>query len=227
MCAARRATSTRLTRLAAKASPYHNAVTLYEAADSETRPGPSTRRQSSRIKHESAEPDSVLDVPDDGIEAAAQTKPGPRQRKAKTKVPDSEGFPDVSRSESPKKRKPPSKPKPIPQALDVPHPTPTRWADVYAAIKEMRSRIEAPVDTMGCDQAQLRERDPKVGRLCSELCLDAMGVDFFVVLEPTFRDPRVFDALLANQGRSDRRGSGQTQNRTWWLAFRPSHVGRG
>ena len=155
MCAARRTTSTRLTRLAAKASPYHNAVTLYEAGDPDSA-GPSTPRRPSRVKQEPTDPETP------GPDVSSDTKQGrtvsktPRQKRAKTDVPDS----DASRK-SPKK--PTSKPKAIPQRLDVPQPAPAKWEDAYAAIKEMRSRVVAPVDTMGCDQAQLKERDPKVG----------------------------------------------------------------
>lgn len=56
----------------------------------------------------------------------------------------------------------PRKPKPVPQSLAVPHPAPPRWKEAYDAIKRMRENILAPVDTMGCDQAQLKEVDPKV-----------------------------------------------------------------
>jgi len=34
------------------------------------------------------------------------------------------------------------------QALEKPHPAPARWQETYDAIKEMRSRFPAPVDTM-------------------------------------------------------------------------------
>ncbi len=54
------------------------------------------------------------------------------------------------------------KQKSIPTALEKPHPAPENWREVYDSIKEMRSRIVAPVDTMGCDQAQFKETDPKV-----------------------------------------------------------------
>lgn len=47
-------------------------------------------------------------------------------------------------------------------SLEVPHPTPERWEETYKAIKEMRAKTVAPVDTMGCDSAQLHEIDPKV-----------------------------------------------------------------
>ncbi|TFY78758.1 hypothetical protein EWM64_g5254 [Hericium alpestre] len=43
----------------------------------------------------------------------------------------------------------PRKPKAIPQSLEKPHPAPLHWKEVYDAIKEMRAKIVAPVDTMG------------------------------------------------------------------------------
>ena len=50
--------------------------------------------------------------------------------------------------------------------LDRAHPAPEKWREVYDAIKEMRKSggpaCNAPVDTMGCDQAQYLEIDPKV-----------------------------------------------------------------
>lgn len=46
--------------------------------------------------------------------------------------------------------------------LDNPHPAPENWEETYNQIKEMRKKTVAPVDTMGCAQAQLREIDPKV-----------------------------------------------------------------
>ena len=60
-----------------------------------------------------------------------------------------------------KGRRPPRKQKSVPTALQEPHPAPERWREVYDTIKDMRSRTVAPVDTMGCDQAQFRETDPK------------------------------------------------------------------
>ena len=132
-----------------KASPYHNAVTLYEAGDPDSA-GPSNLRRPSRVKQEPTDPETP------GLDVSSDTKQGrtisKRQKHAKTDVPDS----DVS-------RKSPKKPTSKPKGLDVPQPGPARWEDAYAAIKEMRSRVVAPVDTMGCDQARLTERDPKVG----------------------------------------------------------------
>jgi endonuclease-3 len=56
----------------------------------------------------------------------------------------------------------PHKPKAIKLALDKPHPAPAHWRETYDAIKEMRARFPAPVDTMGCDTAKWKETDPRV-----------------------------------------------------------------
>jgi len=56
----------------------------------------------------------------------------------------------------------PKKFKAIAQSLAIPHPPPSTWRETYDTIKDMRSRFVAPVDTMGCDRAQLKETDPKV-----------------------------------------------------------------
>lgn len=66
------------------------------------------------------------------------------------------------------------KQKSIQTALDKPHPAPENWREVYDTIKEMRSRIVAPVDTMGCDQAQFKETDPKVRATNLRSCLALM-----------------------------------------------------
>jgi hypothetical protein len=42
------------------------------------------------------------------------------------------------------------------------HPVPPRWRETYDTVKEMCSHIVAPVDTMVCDQAQLKEITSKV-----------------------------------------------------------------
>lgn len=65
------------------------------------------------------------------------------------------GQPSPSKSKARKQKS-------IPTALDKPHPAPENWREVYDTIKKMRSSIVAPVDTMGCDQAQFKETDPKV-----------------------------------------------------------------
>lgn len=103
------------------------------------------------------------------------------QKPVSVKVEDIEGSDDVSlkRGASSKRTKTvrqanassPRKAKPIRQALDIPHPAPTGWREAYDSIKEMRSHIVAPVDTMGCEQAQLKETDPQV-RQCMGMLVD-------------------------------------------------------
>ncbi|KAH0830164.1 hypothetical protein J3R83DRAFT_1513 [Lanmaoa asiatica] len=167
-----------------KASQYHSAVTLYHEAPSqdnidsdahEAQAGPSTPQRSSRVKQEPTDPETPnLDVPGDAGKQARtkltkKTRATPRGKRVKKEVSDSEAYREASQRRSPKK--PTSKPKAIPQTLEVPHPAPAKWADVYAAIKDMRSRIVAPVDTMGCDQAQLGEQDPKNQRFATLVSL--------------------------------------------------------
>ncbi len=69
-------------------------------------------------------------------------------------------------SESPSKAAK-AKAKPVPQELETPHSTPPNWREAYDTIKAMRSRFVAPVDTMGCAQAQTGETDPRVGNQLS------------------------------------------------------------
>jgi len=65
----------------------------------------------------------------------------------------------------------PKKHKPIQQALETPHPPPARWSETYGTIKDMRSRIVAPVDTMGCSRAQLEETIPQNQRFATLVSL--------------------------------------------------------
>ncbi|THH04467.1 hypothetical protein EW145_g5503 [Phellinidium pouzarii] len=55
--------------------------------------------------------------------------------------------------------------------LDEPHPAPSKWEETFNAIREMRKKYVAPVDTMGCDQAKYRETDPKARRLSTLVSL--------------------------------------------------------
>jgi hypothetical protein len=140
MSALERSASSRATRLAARASPYHSSVTLFDVDESRK---PSSR-PSKRVKLE----DAVVDIEDtipDTTTADELEDPGPSSRSAKR-----------IKSSSPRK------PKPIQKALKVPHLPPQNWRETYDSIKEMRTRIAAPVDSMGCDQAQLKETEPKV-----------------------------------------------------------------
>jgi endonuclease-3 len=118
--------------LTATKSPFHTAVTLFDIPDL-----PSPRR-SKRLK---LEDEDIEDL----VSTTSQSEPPPLPTPS----------PKRGSSVSPKKAKP------ILQALVNPHPAPAKWRETYDAIREMRSRISAPVDTMGCDQAQHGETDPK------------------------------------------------------------------
>ncbi|KZP13803.1 DNA glycosylase [Athelia psychrophila] len=65
----------------------------------------------------------------------------------------------------------PRKPKAVKQTLETPHPAPPHWQETYDTIKEMRAQIVAPVDTMGCDRAQLKESEPKNQRFATLVSL--------------------------------------------------------
>ncbi|KAG8952866.1 DNA N-glycosylase and apurinic/apyrimidinic (AP) lyase, partial [Tulasnella sp. 408] len=113
--------------------------------------GPGTRTRSKRVKLEETDeslPESLLaDEPKaEPVEAA------PAKRKA-AKVA---GTPS------------PRKPKPIQKELDVPHAAPPHWRETYDLIKEMREKISAPVDTMGCASAmkdEVNEQSRRFGTL--------------------------------------------------------------
>ncbi|KAH7890083.1 DNA glycosylase [Phlebopus sp. FC_14] len=159
-----RTTSQRATRLAAKASPYNSAVTPENEA------GPSTSRRSTRrrVKQENNDPETRRQ--DDG--GVDESLPVLKKSRTRKKVDTSTAETTQSvvavanlKSESPKKMKV------VRQSLDVPHPAPMRWKEAYDAIKEMRSRIVAPVDTMGCEQAQYKEQDPKNQRFATLISL--------------------------------------------------------
>ncbi|KAI6099190.1 DNA glycosylase [Pisolithus croceorrhizus] len=152
MSAARRVATERATRLAVKSSPYRAAVNPSDAPDIL---GPSTTRRRIRVKREGVEHDDPEDLAN-RLPAATIKK----RAKATTSVTITE-----TKSRSPKKSKG------IAQSLTVPHPAPDRWKEVYDTIKEMRSRIPAPVDTMGCDQAQWKEQDPKNSRFATLISL--------------------------------------------------------
>ncbi|GLB35576.1 putative bifunctional DNA N-glycosylase with associated apurinic apyrimidinic (AP) lyase function that catalyzes the first step in base excision repair (BER), the primary repair pathway for the repair of oxidative DNA damage [Lyophyllum shimeji] len=146
-----RTLSTRSTRLTARASPYNSEVTLFESNAA----GPASPRRSKRVKRE-------VEV-DDPMDSLA----------GKSKTAKAKSSPSKTSTSKKAAAKSPQKPKPIPQALAVPHPTPERWQETYNIIREMRSRIAAPVDTMGCDKAHLKEpsTDPKTRRFATLISL--------------------------------------------------------
>ncbi|KAF5349592.1 hypothetical protein D9756_008927 [Leucocoprinus leucothites] len=141
------ASSSRITRAATRSMTFktrqsvHNpSVTLFEPGDIEDS-SPSPEPPIKRIKTEH--------------DTEAYTSSAPRSTPRKRAKADARTPKKVVKAASPKK------PKLIPQALASPHPAPENWREVYDTIKDMRSRFTAPVDTMGCDQAQYQEIDPK------------------------------------------------------------------
>ncbi|KAG1856629.1 DNA glycosylase [Suillus subalutaceus] len=142
-----------LTGLLARASPYHSAVTLIEAgnADQPSTSLSSSPKPSKRIKLEVESP-KTSNISDRTRSTSL------RKTSSTVKLEETVSEEDTS---SRVKAKSPKKPKPIPQNLDTPHPAPPHWKEVYDSIKEMRAQTVAPVDTMGCEQAQHKEKDPK------------------------------------------------------------------
>ncbi|TFY71651.1 hypothetical protein EVG20_g1361 [Dentipellis fragilis] len=145
-----------------------SSVTLFTLPELDAGAEPSTMRRSKRIK---------LETPTETIKSEVQTttivSKSSKAVKAKEKAPRS-----------------PRKPKAIPQALATPHPAPARWKETYDAIKEMRSKIVAPVDTMGCDRAQLKEDEPKA-RLVVSLSSVQLGTDDGLVTKDEVTDAAV------------------------------------
>lgn len=130
-------------------------------------------RRSKRVKRvhttlEERDEDAVLtEVTETVIPDGPLTiRRSPRKSEVKKEEPDSdEALPTPRASPKGKGQRKPSasrKTKSVAQSLDTPHPAPERWRETYDAIKEMRSKITAPVDTMGCDRAQYKETEPKV-----------------------------------------------------------------
>ncbi|KAI0781508.1 DNA glycosylase [Trametes elegans] len=140
----------RKTSLSSRPSPYNASVTLFEAASTTQE---TIVRRSKRFKLSSgenaAEPTVECEESPSSTPAPQRSSSRPRSRKAGS----------------------PRKTKPLPTSLETPHPAPPRWRETYDTIKRMRSHIVAPVDTMGCDQAQLKEIDPKNQRFSTLVSL--------------------------------------------------------
>ncbi|OCH86194.1 DNA glycosylase [Obba rivulosa] len=160
--------------LTARSSPYHSSVTLFDTSD--TNPATAVRR-SKRLKV-TVEPDASADDEHNAVTPPSPAKKGATRKRVivkaeatlDTKLEESSiELPNPSRGKG--KGAPPRKSKSVPQSLEVPHPAPPRWRETYDTIKEMRSRIVAPVDTMGCAQAQLKEQDPKNQRFATLVSL--------------------------------------------------------
>ena len=154
--------------LISRRSSFNSNVALFETSEA------ATIRRSKRLKVlNSSETLDQAQVPlaksppssdvDEGF-TVVPPKVSRKRRVAKAEVKSEEKVTTASASgpHKPKKDASPRKPKRIPTALETPHPAPPRWAEAYDTIKRMRAHIVAPVDTMGCDQAQNKETDPKV-----------------------------------------------------------------
>lgn len=131
-----------LKRSVSRSSLYNSSVTIYEPSSSAgmiDSNGADQPRRSKRMKSTSVLTEDMEDIvkPNPGI--------SPKKRRGISKA-----------SSTPKKKKA------IQMALEKPHPAPENWEEEYNAIREMRAKYVAPVDTMGCDTARLKEIDPKV-----------------------------------------------------------------
>jgi len=160
-------------RLYATRSSANSAVTLYNAfaedlaaEASGSTPAP---RRSKRIKAEDENevPPVGSFAEDSGVTTPRSGRTAKRvkvEHAAETNAED-EAAPPKRRTKSPRPGAV-KKQKPVKQSLDKPHPAPEHWQEQYDTIKSMRARLKAPVDTMGCDQAQNGETDPKVHMRC-------------------------------------------------------------
>ena len=144
-------------------------MTLFKLEDNDSLPysdpesvlGPlaTSARHSKRVKVEIVDTEETVSCGGDDEELPALASKAPMGKgkgKGKAARRPPARIPSSQSTASPKK------PKAIKQALEKPHPAPARWQETYDAIKGMRSRFPAPVDTMGCDTAKWKEIDPRV-----------------------------------------------------------------
>lgn len=190
--------SGRVKGLRARKSAVNASVTLYEPEDikeessrssSLTPPppeisvvSPTPRAPKRRLRRESTSSETDDSPAKKRAKNTLTRSPKPasaRRRNAKTKAAPKSGDldikeeADVPAGAAPRKRvktvASPRKAKAIQMALAVPHPEPEHWREVYSMIKDMRTRITAPVDTMGCiltpDEVDPKVRAAKSGRL--------------------------------------------------------------
>ncbi|KAI0925742.1 hypothetical protein AcW1_008095 [Taiwanofungus camphoratus] len=167
MCSSKRSASP---HLLGQPSAYHSSGTLLDST-SVSDPSVSVLRRSKRLRVDDGHAEGITSE-----HVAGVIMKGPS---SKTKVrTDAVGSKVVkstlNKSASPSKGKglaSPRKQRTIQQALETPHPAPAQWREAYDTIKEMRSRIIAPVDTMGCSRAQLEETIPENQRFATLLSL--------------------------------------------------------
>ncbi|KAL0062483.1 alpha,alpha-trehalase nth1 [Marasmius tenuissimus] len=163
----RRSISTRSsTRLATKASLFNSSVTLFEL---DTSTETETERPTKRVKLEEHYDSEFVQGSSQDLTPLAEETPKKRKKARKTTSVVAESKETILASPSPSKT--PRKQKPIRQSLEKPHPAPENWQEVYEKIREMRRHIVAPVDTMGCDQAQSVEQNPQNKRFTTLVSL--------------------------------------------------------
>jgi len=200
MSSTKRTASSRTTRLTSRVSEFNPQVTLIEAADTLESP-----RRSKRIKVEVKTEERIADLEDlkCAPSSTVETEATASSSSTPLKIRNIKTEPESGSSTPLKKKgdvKSPKKAKAVPQALNVPHPAPPKWRETYDTIKDMRLRFVAPVDTMGCQQAQVAEKDPKVSVDFSVQSI--LTIDHFI--ESTIRNPRFSHALFTDQRRSDK-----------------------
>jgi endonuclease-3 len=208
----------RLTRLSSRVSELDSRVTIFEPGNASSVPSveelqdageeleESPKRSRKRIKLDSET--AIADI-EDGMYVQSPTRSSSqRVVKAKIKVmheeegsnPKSEtsGSPKGKGTTSPSKPKSPSKSKPIPQSLANPHPAPPKWRETYDTIKSMRSQFIAPVDTMGCAEAQTGEIEPRV--ICLSLPIQ---ISFNVIVLQNRRYASLVSLMLSSQTKDE------------------------
>ena len=150
--------------LLASPSPHNALVTLVASSSSNADSMPTPTVPVTRLKRARTVKDEVFDVsshPKTRRNRSSRSLASTSSLKLESVNGQTETSLNTPQATS-KRHKSSGKSKVIKQSLDVPHPPPERWKEIYDTIKEMRAQTIAPVDTMGCDQAQHMEKDPKV-----------------------------------------------------------------
>ncbi|KAF9809238.1 hypothetical protein IEO21_07467 [Rhodonia placenta] len=157
--------------LVGRPSACNSGVTLFTLGDLpegeslDAEPLSVTPRRSKRAKHSaSVKSESVAEV-------AEHVNCSPSRRTASVVKESGAASRCAGSSVASPSKQSVSKKKQVLADLEMPHPAPPRWREVYDTIKDMRSRVVAPVDTMGAGAAQLGETDPKCQRFSTLVSL--------------------------------------------------------
>jgi endonuclease-3 len=163
----RAASSLGATKLTTHVSAFNPQVALLEIADLEEPSPRRSKRVKTDPKTELDADESLLDLED--LEYNPTSTPSPKKKQTRTPRKAKVDYASPSGSATPSKRavKSPKKAKPVPQLPKIPHSAPHNWRETYDVITQMRASFVAPVDTMGCQRAQLEETIPEVCRSAS------------------------------------------------------------